>query len=390
MKKIMTIGLSVSALGISGAASAQNSVTLYGVIDTGILYMNNAKGSSNLVETKTSTQGNRWGLKGEENLGDGLKAVFLLENGFNGNNGTLNQGGREFGRGAYVGLASDTLGTARIGRQNEPLTDLVSGLTEDAYFASELGTPGDVDNYDLSARVSNAVKYLSPTYGGFRFEGLYAFGNNAGAAGQGQTWSGAVAYDTGPLALAAGYSYSNNPSAGRATTDASNWGASASRDSVFNGPINNGYTTAHAIATARAAAKYTIGSFMIGASYSNVQYKHDGFSAFQTNENYNVGSGYVNYRVNPAILIGAGYTYMRASGDTSATYNQAGVGAEYDFSKRTDVYVLGSYQHASGTQATYNSAGQRVLQNAQASIGSLGFAGTSTQKLVLVSLCHKF
>ncbi|CAE6738302.1 porin [Paraburkholderia aspalathi] len=390
MNKKVTIALATSTLVASGSALAQSSVTLYGVIDTGILYMNNASQHDSLVEMKTSTQGNRWGVRGEEDLGDGLKALFTLENGFNSGTGKFNQGGREFGRGAFVGLSSNTWGTVKLGRQNEPLTDMVSGLTADAYFASSMGTPGDVDNYDLSGRVSNAVKYVSPSYAGLRFEGLYAFGNNAGTAGQGQTWSAAMSYGNGPLAFAAGYLYATNPSAGRSASTASNWGSTASLDNFFDGPINTGYTTASAIAMARLAARYQTGAYEIGVSYSNAQYKHDGYSLFHTTQRYDVGSGYFKYSLNPVIQLGLGYSYERASGDTGATYHQVGVAADYIFSKRTDVYLLGAYQHASGTQAVYNSAGQLVRQTAQASIGSLGFAGTSTQELVLLSLRHKF
>jgi len=383
--------VAVVACALSGLANAQTSVTLYGVIDTGLIYVNNVSGKDDLFGMKQGTMsGNRWGLRGEEDLGSGLKAVFTLENGFNSATGALNQGGREFGRQAFVGLSSDRFGTLRLGRQYDPVVDTVQGLTADAYIASTAGTPGDVDNYDNSLRVSNAVKYLSPTYAGLQFEALYAFGNNAGATGQGQAWGGAVSYKNGPLAAAAGYFYTNNPNAGRTTTKASNWGVTSSSDSIFDGPINNGYTTAHSIGIARAAAQYTVGPFVIGASYSNAQYKPDGFSAFQSTESYNVGSGYLTYWINPALRVSGGYTYMHASGDTSATYHQVGLGTDYALSRRTDVYLIGSYQHASGTQATYNSAGQRVLQPAQASIGSFGYAGTSHQELVQVGLRHRF
>ncbi|TCF96444.1 porin [Paraburkholderia strydomiana] len=383
--------LAMSAVAFSGVAHAQGSVTLYGVIDTGFIYVNTVNGKDDLFGMKTGTMsGNRWGLRGEEDLGGGLKAVFTLENGFNSATGALNQGGREFGRQAFVGLSSDRLGTIRLGRQYDPVVDTVQGLTADAYIASTAGTPGDVDNYDNSLRVSNAIKYLSPVYAGLQFEALYAFGNNAGATGQGQAWGGAVSYKNGPLAAAAGYFYTNNPSTGRATTKASNWGVTSSSDSIFDGPINNGYTSAHSIGILRAAAQYTVGAFVLGASYSNAQYNHDAFSAFQSNEVYNAGSGFATYSVNPAWRLSGGYTYMHASGDTSATYHQVGLGTDYALSKRTDVYLIGSYQHASGTQATYNSAGQRVLQTAQASIGSFGYAGTSHQELLQVGLRHRF
>lgn len=79
-------------------AFAQTSVTLYGVIDEGFDYTNNVLGSHNYALQSGLAQGSRWGLKGAEDLGGGLRAIFQLENGFNVNNGRLLQGGLEFGR----------------------------------------------------------------------------------------------------------------------------------------------------------------------------------------------------------------------------------------------------------------------------------------------------
>ncbi|CAH2812235.1 MAG: Outer membrane porin [uncultured Caballeronia sp.] len=392
----LTSSLSLALFSTAGAAHAQNSVTLYGVIDAGLAYVHNANGNEKVVGTSNGNlSGDRWGLRGQEDLGGGLKAIFQLENGFNVGTGALGQGGREFGRQAFAGLTADKYGTVMIGRQYDPLVDMVQGITGDNYWASIIGTPGDVDNYDNSLRVSNAVKYVSPNYAGLQFEGLYGFSNGAGTTGQGQTWSGAVAYNNGPLGLAAGYFYTSNPSADRTvvTNGSPTWN-SPSTDSLFDSPINNGYITAHSVAIARAAAQYAIGPVTVGASYSNAQYTPDGFSQFTTKQKYNIGSVFANYQVTPAFLVGAGYTYEKASGDTSATYNQVGLGADYTLSKRTDFYALAAYQHASGTQATYttNAAGQsvRVDQSAQASIGSFGYAGTNTQELVIVGIRHKF
>ena len=394
MKRFALTSLSLALLGTAGAAHAQNSVTLYGVIDTGFTYVHNANGNEKLVGTSSGNlSGDRWGLKGQEDLGGGLKAIFQLENGFDVNTGKLNQSGREFGRQAFVGLTADKLGTVTLGRQYDPLVDMVQGITGDNYWASIVGTPGDVDNYDNSLRVSNGVKYVSPNYAGLQFEGMYGFSNLAGTTGQGQTWSGAVAYNNGPLGLAAGYYYTNNPSSGRTAAAGSTWNSPSSDSFIFEGPINNGYTSAHSIGIARAAAQYAIGPVTVGGSYSNAKYRPDGFSAFTSTETYNVGSVFVNYQVTPAFLVGTGYTYEKASGDTGAHYNQVGIGADYTLSKRTDFYALGAYQKASGTQATYVTNGgttTRVTQSAQASIGSFGFAGTNSQEMVIVGIRHKF
>ncbi|SAL43612.1 porin [Caballeronia humi] len=388
MKK-KTLAASLALLGAAGAAQAQSSVTLYGVIDAGLGYVSNANANGNHLYgmINGNLSGSRWGLKGQEDLGGGLKAIFQLENGFDVGTGQLNQGGREFGRQAFVGLTGDSWGTVTLGRQYDPSVDMVQGITGDNYFGSIMATPGDVDNYDNSLRTSNAVKYVSPNYAGFQFEGLYGFSNTAGATGQGQTWSGAATYNNGPLALAASYLYVNNPTANRAT----GWN-SPSSDSLFNSTVNIGYQTAHSIGIARAAGQYAFGPMTFGASYSFAQYKSDGSSTFASQEKYSTGNAFVNYQLTPATLLGLGYTYTKASGDTGAHYNQVSLGADYSLSKRTDVYAVGAYQKASGTQKNADGV---TTSSAQASIGSYGgsaysVSGSDHQEIVIVGIRHKF
>src|SRR5260370_38853230 len=111
----------LAALGpVASAAQAQSSVTLYGLIDAGISYVNNSKtatgGSGKLSKVDDGVaKANRWGLRGTEDLGGGLKAIFVLENGFSVANGSFGQGGALFGRQAYVGLAKDDIGSLTPG-----------------------------------------------------------------------------------------------------------------------------------------------------------------------------------------------------------------------------------------------------------------------------------
>ncbi|KIG08860.1 porin [Caballeronia concitans] len=398
MKRFALTSLSLALLGAAGAAQAQTSVTLYGVIDTGLAYVSHANSTGDHLfgMVNGTLSGPRWGLKGQEDLGGGLKALFQLESGFDPGTGRLNQGGREFGRQAFVGLSGNQWGTVTLGRQYDPSVDMVQGLTADNYWGAAFATPGDVDNYDNSLRVSNAVKYVSPVFSGFQFEGIYGFSNLAGTTGQGQTWGGAVTYNNGPFGLAGSYLYVNNPSAGRTPLTATNSGwNSPSSDSLFNTVINRGYSTAHAIGIARGAGQYVFGPFTVGASYSFAQYKNDGNSLFQEQEKFNVGNGYVNFQLTPATLLGLGYTYTHASGDTSANYHQVSLGADYSLSKRTDVYAVGAYQHASGTQRDNVTNASGVVGTrtvgATASISDFGFdSGRSHQELVLIGLRHKF
>ena len=394
MKRIALSTLSLALLGAAGAAHAQSSVTLYGLIDESIQYVHNANpANDNLFQTYAGNlQGSRWGLKGTEDLGGGLKAIFQLENGFNPNNGALGQGGKMFGRQAYVGLTHDAYGTLTLGRQYDPVVDLVQPLTADNYFGSTFTTPGDVDNNDNSSRTNNAVKYVSPVWAGFQFEGMYALGGVAGSTGAGQTWSGAATYSVGPVGLAAGYIRMDNGNtlASRgfsATAPTGTWGSGATSDGTIDSIVNSAYASAKSISIASAAAQYVAGPFTMNARYSFAQYKPDGFSAFTQQEKYQVAGAYLGYQVTPAALIGLGYTYTHGSGDTSASYNQVSLGGDYNLSKRTDIYLVGAYQHASGTQRT----SATTTQTAVASVADYGnTAGGKSQEIVSLGIRHKF
>ncbi len=388
MKKLAATSLSLAALGAAGVAHAQTSVTLYGTIDTSITYVNHAAGSNSLWTLGNSSFGNlsgsRWGLKGAEDLGGGLKAIFQLENGFNPSTGQSGQGGKMFGRQAFVGLTSEQIGSLTLGRQYDPLVDLVQGITADNYFGSAFATAGDVDNYDNSFRVNSAVKYTTPVWYGLQAEAMYSFGGVAGATSAQQSYSAAVNYTNGPLAVAGGYFYAANSQAGLGVrTDG--WTSTAD-GGTFDGPINSGYASAHSLQIARLAGQYTLGGFTFGLGYSNAQYAPDGSSVFRDTEKYNTGQGFMNYQLSTALLLGLGYSYTHSNGDTTATYHQVSVGADYNLSKRTDLYLTAAYQHASGETGD----GTGGSEGAQASIGSYGYAGTNSQTMVNIGLRHKF
>ncbi|WP_233834404.1 porin [Paraburkholderia sp. ZP32-5] len=394
MKRIALSTLSLALLGVTGMAHAQSSVTLYGLIDESVQYVNNATphGGALVQLYSGNLQGSRFGLKGTEDLGGGLKAIFQLENGFDVNNGKLGQGGLMFGRQAYVGLTGDTWGTVTLGRQYDPLVDMVQPLTGDNYFGSTFATPGDVDNNDNSFRVNNAVKYVSPVWSGFQIEGLYALGGTAGSTGSGQTWSGAATYATGPFSVAAGYLHASNANTLAARTAAGGWAGTAGGtfDSSFpdNAGINAAYAFSKSIGIASAAVQYVTGPWTANLSYSNAQYKPDANSGFLTTQKFNVGRAYVGYQLTPAALLGIGYAYTRGTGDATATYNQVSLGADYSLSKRTDLYAVGAWQHASGDQRDPTTG---ALVPATASIGSYGNqSGTENQVMVSVGIRHKF
>ncbi|MBU9641689.1 porin [Burkholderia gladioli] len=391
MKRISLLALPAIASLATGVAHAQSTVTLYGIVDAGIAYVHNAQGAnganqSTLVKFNSGNMsGSRWGLRGTEDLGGGLAAIFQLENGFNVGTGALGQGGREFGRKSIVGLSSKTWGTVTLGRQYDPIVDLVQGLTEDGPFGGTFATPGDLDNYDNSLRVSNSVKYTSPLIAGLQFEALYALGGVAGQTGNGQTYSFGASYANGPLSLGAGFFSANGGNTVATGATSRTW--TSTSDTLFNTVVNSGFASAKSIQIVRAGAQYVLGAATFGLAYSNTQYAGDSLSTFRSTAKFNSGSGFFNYRFTPALNTGVGYSYTSLTGPASAHYNQVNIGAVYSLSKRTDLYALAGYQKASGK--TLGSGG--ALVDAKASVGSYGVnSGTDTQELAVVGIRHKF
>ncbi|MDR0674402.1 MAG: porin [Zoogloeaceae bacterium] len=184
-KKLIVLVVAAAA---SGVALAQTNVQIYGSIDVGFSHrgdnVNDGVGSKNAIDSGISS-GNRLGFRGTEDLGNGIKALFVLESGFQGDTGTLGQspaaiGSRLFGRQAYLGLTGN-FGTVIAGRLYAPHYSLVSSIdpfrsgTVGQYrnvFASGLQAPGE--NLFDPTRVDNAVAYVSPSWGGFNVTAAYS------------------------------------------------------------------------------------------------------------------------------------------------------------------------------------------------------------------------
>jgi len=197
-KKI--IALAVAGL-VSGAAFAQTNVTIYGVADAGYVYSTGERQGALNKNANFSginsgvLSGSRIGFKGQEDLGNGLKAVFTLEYALNldadegvGTGSTLKS------RQQWVGLKSDKLGQVALGRQYAP--GFGASVRADAIESSSSASPllilqtaaGATIQSSSNARLNNSVTYTSPKMAGFTASGIYSFGENtttATAAGNG-------------------------------------------------------------------------------------------------------------------------------------------------------------------------------------------------------------
>ncbi|GAB7534346.1 porin [Burkholderia sp. 22PA0106] len=373
---VMALAALIAVVHFQQHAHAQSSVTLYGTLDAGIAYLHNSGGQASQWRVSTSNLSpNTWGIKGNEDLGGGMRAVFQLENGFDTGTGQALQNGRLFGRTAMVGLSSATWGTLTFGRQFDPVTDFVQPITADQ-FSGTFATPGDIDNYDDSAWFNNAVKWTSPSLSGLSASLMYAFGGVAGSVGSGQTWSAALGYAQGPLNLAAGYLHVDNGNPSSSARGAS------SADSFFNSAVNRAFETARSIDIARAAAQYAFGAVTVGTAYSHVSYAPDAASTFSGSQRFDNGSVFASWMATQSFQVVGGYNYTRSNGNATARYHQVNAGVDYLLSKRTDLYATVGYQHASGN----NGAGP-----AQAVIGSYDVdSGAASQVLAIVGMRHKF
>jgi predicted porin len=372
--KWITTTAALCAAGICSSSFAQSSVTLYGIIDQSIQYTHNTGGASNQIKLQSGQMSiSQWGLRGSEDLGGGLSALFNLQNGFNINTGKMNSG-LLFGRKAFVGLAG-SFGSVTIGRQQDTLQDLVLPVQGDN-FLEYFTAPGDIDNADGSVRNSNAVKWTSPSWRGLQLAAMYGFGGVAGASGSGQAYNAAISYNRGPFTIAGGYWHADN---GNATLSMR---GTSSVDSIFLSPVNAAYASASAINIARAGTTYAIGPVTIGAYYSYAEYLADGQSAFRNAQRFNNVSAFAAWQVSAALMLEGGYNLLKSHGDSSATYQQATLAADYALSKRTDLYGTMSYGHASGS----NGAGPAQAVIADAYVDG----GKATQELIIAGIRHRF
>ncbi len=202
------IALAVAGL-VSVPAFAQSNVTIYGVVDMGYKYQGD--NVTDGVKTRNGIDsgisgGSRLGFKGTEDLGNGLKAGFVLEQGIAADTGDSAVGGT-FRRQSFVSL-SGGFGTVALGRQYTPAHALLAGNIDP--FGLGKGTVGAISNFYISeARLDNLAAYVSPNWGGFSFVAGYTFnaaGNeqsNRGATANNATdvraWTIAPTYKNGPL-----------------------------------------------------------------------------------------------------------------------------------------------------------------------------------------------
>lgn len=378
------IALAVAGL-VSGVAFAQSNVTIYGVADVGVEVGKYGDNAGVVTRAQSGQQaGSRLGFKGEEALGNGLKALFTLEMGISIDTGNTSHGGagansttnntttsNAFGRQAFAGLSSDKFGTVTIGRQYTAFYNTL--LKADAFgygLGAQLGNtlaklPG------ATSRTDNTIIYATPNFSGFSGAVAYGSGGATGAETPtqsaltsqtnkvGRYVSAQAAYENGPIY--AGLAYSElvgGPAyASAATNDFTNktWVAAGSYD----------------FKVVKLLASYAAGKL---DGNSGTVYKGDGWS---------VGA---KVPLGTAHIISAQYSKLNDKMSSDQDFKVWGVGYEYYLSKRTNLYAAYAkgYNNNGGTYAldgagSGNSAISSTATSATVAPNSMGGTAGGSQ-----------
>jgi predicted porin len=304
----------LGCFGLCATASAQGSVTLYGLLDTGIQYKTQANAAGASVFTSSNANAaypSRFGLRGTEDLGGGTQVLVQVENGFSLSTGALAAPNTLFNRIAIAGLSNDRLGTLTFGRQYSVQYDKTVQYDPTLFnnysiYSLNLIPPATV-------RLDNSIKYLSPDLHGVNVEGMYGFGQQLpGNADAGRYWGAAVEYKPGDLWLRAGYEQVNGMAAG--TIDRS---SDADRRTSFT-------------------IRYSFSQFAASGGIVLVR------GSLQATPDGNVYWLAAQYTPTPFVKIAAeaGRYVVQSS---SARPTLANLSAYYWLSKRTTLYVMGGY-----------------------------------------------
>lgn len=362
------------ALAIAGLASsavfAQSNVTIYGRVDAGFAHysgtsaaVNSGAGSWNGIQGGLNRT-NLIGFKGEEALGNGLKAVWNYEMNLNTDGGADAQSAGTTGldatgfRIAALGL-SGNFGTVEFGRNYTPFFQVVAAVDP---FATSAGPGSATIIHPLAGttvRYSSSVRYTSPSISGFQAKVMYGFGENASnAATKDNAWSFSGIYANGPVVLA--LAHLNNKKMALGTAG----GAAVALDvksTLVGGAYNFGVAN---LSLAYNALKSEAGALKNGDWHLGLVFPM-GASAIQ-------------------------FAYNRANDKTVTNFdaNHFALGYSYDMSKRTTLYAqYGKVKNKNGAAYAVNTSGLAAIQGAN---GLAAVAGTARESGFVAGVRHSF
>jgi predicted porin len=332
MKKKLSTALALAAL--AGTAQAQSNVTLYGNFDEYLGYIHSSNGSHITGLNDGAILRSRLGVRGSEALDANYKINFTLEMGVAADTGASAESGRLFDRQAWVG-ATTPAGELRVGRQNTEIfaTGGAIDYTDRTTFGSVINTFGIPSRYD------NDISYRSPKIAGLTLSLHYALAENGGATnGNSPVYQAALDYTTGPYRF--GYAgLQASPNRVTATVNEkvryhhlyANYKYASG--TVFLAFVRSNNSTANA--NGRNAATIL----------SNISVPNNFFPGTDANANryYNIWQVSADYKLSPALRVGALYGVMRDTSGGDAGARGANAGAYYTLSTRTTLYSFLSY-----------------------------------------------
>jgi len=325
------------------ALACAQSATLYGVVDSGVEYVNHVGAANNSVVRMNSLSGtvpSRWGLRGSEDLAGGTKANFALESGFAPDSGASNQGGRLFGRQAWVGI-SGGWGQVSLGRQYTML--FWAMLDADILGPNSFGS-GSLDSYIPNARADNAIAYKGK-FGGLTVGATYSLGRDAVNAGPSPAGTNCAGENPADHSACREWSV-------MVQYEAKQFGVAAAYDAIRGGP--------GAFAGLNTSGKSDERLSLSG--YALLQRTKIGVGWLRRdNEGSPTGLSDLWYAgashdLTPNTNVAGEIYYLRYHGNGNSTILYA-VRAVYNFSKRTSVYGTAGYINNSGQMALSVSSG---------------------------------
>ncbi len=336
-------------------AQAQTNVTLYGIADAAVGFADRGASTSNAFRVDSGVQSvSRFGLRGTEDLGGGLKAVFNLEAGYKQDDGTAEASGAGlFQRRAVVGLEGG-FGTVLLGRDYTPgftaggTTDVMGYGLWGNWLTYTVAGALNGNNWGIQTRASNGIHYVSPAIaGGLRIRAMYSTGErDVAPKSAGNVLGLAATYGAGPLTAQAYYHQFKR---------------AVGTDAVSDKQMGLG-------------AGYNFGMFRIAGSY-NVA---DPDGANNKHTGYNLGVG---VKLGAGELLGQVIQQKVSTGGTDPKATTFGIAYTQPLSKRTNVY-------ATYGQTRNNSTGAFVLRASDITIAPV-VAGDDP-KAFSVGLRHMF
>ncbi len=389
---------------VATAAQAQSSVTAYGVLDVWVANVTNT--STGKTATAMATGGNatsRWGFKGTEDLGGGLKANFVLESQIIPTTGevgstTVNGSAKAatysgsvannslFDRQATVGLEG-SWGRVDFGRMNHIAYDKLVAFDPRSY--GNFGGLGSTGVNKLS-RADGAVKYYSPNVNGFEFGAFYKIGGVAGDTDIGSAYEGYLGYKSGPLTLSATHSQLKQLCDSGANTVAGS-ATDANYCAYYGGTV--GQPGANTFKQTSLAGSYVIGAATVKAGYLTRKNPLANATASNyANNDADLYWGGVSYAVTSNSVVTATY-YAVSDKTASASYTRKPtimtVDYKYNLSKRTSLYGIISQANQDNSSALTVTDNGKVYGGLSSGTGYTP-AANKDQTGVMIGVQHNF